>query len=208
MPEIFASEDTLADAVHIVHPDSAARAAIARHALLFGRHAEIYQSYAELFDRLPASGIVIAASLAGEGGLRGLADRLADRRRHMPIIAFSDDLAIHEMARALKEGIAHFIAADIPSAAFQALLEEVVEHNADQLERYMARKEAIVRAEHLTSRERQVMGMIAKGLRTDAIAQSAGIASRTVEIHRLNAVRKLGAKTTAQAVAVYTRSLS
>ena len=54
----------------------------------------------------------------------------------------------------------------------------------------------------LSSREREVLGLIADGLSGDAVAHSLCIAPETVRRHIANARRKLGATTRAHAVAV------
>lgn len=53
----------------------------------------------------------------------------------------------------------------------------------------------------LSSRERDCLQLIAQGLRVDAIGDRRVIATVTVELHLRSARRKLGAKTTAEAVA-------
>lgn len=53
----------------------------------------------------------------------------------------------------------------------------------------------------LSSRERDCLQLIARGFRVDAISHRLGIAIVTVEVHLRGARRKLGAKTTAEAVA-------
>jgi DNA-binding CsgD family transcriptional regulator len=53
----------------------------------------------------------------------------------------------------------------------------------------------------LTPRERQCLSLVASGLMTKQIAAEIGISEKTVEFHLTHARRKLGARTTAQAVA-------
>jgi len=43
----------------------------------------------------------------------------------------------------------------------------------------------------LTEREAEVLDLVVLGLKNDEIAENLGIASRTVEVHRLHAMRKL-----------------
>lgn len=59
--------------------------------------------------------------------------------------------------------------------------------------------------EPLTSREREVVALVAAGLTSKEIAQSLGIGSRTVETHRANAMRKLRLRTVAE-LALYAAS--
>lgn len=46
-------------------------------------------------------------------------------------------------------------------------------------------------ADRLTAREAEVVDLAVLGLKNDEIAENLGIASRTVEVHRLHAMRKL-----------------
>lgn len=54
----------------------------------------------------------------------------------------------------------------------------------------------------LTNRERQVMEFVAKGLRNREAGARLNISARTVEIHRANAIRKLGAANTIEAIRI------
>ena len=59
---------------------------------------------------------------------------------------------------------------------------------------------SIQEAECLTLRERMVLAEIVKGLSSKEIAARAGVSPRTVEFHRANLLRKIGAKNTAALV--------
>ncbi|MFX8633135.1 helix-turn-helix transcriptional regulator, partial [Acinetobacter baumannii] len=54
----------------------------------------------------------------------------------------------------------------------------------------------------LSEREREVMRLIAQGLRTREIAERLSLSHKTVEKHRTNLMRKLGVRSAA-AVAAY-----
>jgi DNA-binding NarL/FixJ family response regulator len=58
----------------------------------------------------------------------------------------------------------------------------------------------------LTSRETQVLALLAEGKSTDAIADAFGIAERTARAHLQMIVAKLGASDGAQAVAIALRA--
>ena len=53
----------------------------------------------------------------------------------------------------------------------------------------------------LSDREREVMNLIARGLRTREIALRLSLSHKTVEKHRTNLMRKLGLRTVAAVVA-------
>ncbi len=56
------------------------------------------------------------------------------------------------------------------------------------------------RADSLTDREREVLGLVAAGEANKAIARQLGISFRTVELHRSHNLEKMRAKTVAQLV--------
>jgi DNA-binding CsgD family transcriptional regulator len=55
---------------------------------------------------------------------------------------------------------------------------------------------------HLTQRETECLQWLARGLRQDALADQLNISRTTVEMHIVNARKKLGAQTTTHAVAI------
>lgn len=57
-------------------------------------------------------------------------------------------------------------------------------------------------ASPLTSRERECLSLAASGLLTKQIAAEIGVSDKTVELHLAQARRKLGARTTAHAIAM------
>jgi len=56
-----------------------------------------------------------------------------------------------------------------------------------------------------TPRERQIVALIAQGLRTKDIARELCVSTDTVETHRHNIIRKTGLKTAPQIVAEFIR---
>ena len=62
--------------------------------------------------------------------------------------------------------------------------------------------EAAVKLKLLTSRERDVLDGLAKGLPNKSIAYDLGISPRTVEIHRANLMSKLGANSLSEALRI------
>ena len=56
-------------------------------------------------------------------------------------------------------------------------------------------------ARHLTPREWDVLFLVAKGMRRERMAHKLGIAVATIDLHCANLRRKMGARTTAEAVA-------
>ena len=55
----------------------------------------------------------------------------------------------------------------------------------------------------LTTRQTQVIELAMQGVPNKEIAQRLRVAYNTVRVHRVNLLRKMGAKSMAQAVAIY-----
>ena len=55
----------------------------------------------------------------------------------------------------------------------------------------------------LTTRQTQVIELAMQGVPNKEIAQRLSVAYNTVRVHRVNLLRKIGAKSMAQAVAIY-----
>jgi two-component system nitrate/nitrite response regulator NarL len=63
---------------------------------------------------------------------------------------------------------------------------------SDLLERKHGREEAVLKLARLTPREKQVLGLIARGKKTIEIAETLVISSETARTHVQNILTKLG----------------
>ena len=62
------------------------------------------------------------------------------------------------------------------------------------------RQEILQRVKMLTTRERQVLGLVAAGETNKGVARHLGISEKTVEIHRAKVMEKMHAKSLAELV--------
>ncbi|KJD34073.1 LuxR family transcriptional regulator [Tamlana nanhaiensis] len=69
---------------------------------------------------------------------------------------------------------------------------------AEKMINYMS--EQSVSENLLSNKEKEVLGLIAKGLTTKEIAKQLFVSSRTIETHRANIIKKLEAKNTAELI--------
>jgi DNA-binding NarL/FixJ family response regulator len=61
------------------------------------------------------------------------------------------------------------------------------------------------RKDPLTAREQEILGLVARGDSSPAIARSLGVAENTVKTHLANVYRKTGARNRVQATRFYLR---
>jgi DNA-binding NarL/FixJ family response regulator len=100
------------------------------------------------------------------------------------------DTTATELVRAINEAAAgrRYLSPPLSDRAVEAYMGR--SHDRRRGDRYGA----------LTTREREVLQLVAEGLTSHAIAQRLGVSRRTVESHRANLMRKLGVPTTAALV--------
>ena len=167
-----------------------------------GLRAEVFGSAREwLESKLPevASCLVLDIRLPGPSGLDFQAE-LAKANIQIPIIFMTGHGDIPMTVKAMKAGAIDFLTKPFRD---QDMLDAVAV--AIERDRTRRREEKIVaelRAvfETLTTRERDVLALVASGLMNKQIAAEIGLAEITVKIHRGHLMRKMGARSLADLV--------
>jgi FixJ family two-component response regulator len=167
-----------------------------------GLKVESFSSAAELLrSNLPdvASCLVLDVRLPGLSGL-DFQSELAKANIHIPVIFITGYGDIPMSVKAMKAGAVDFLTKPFRD---QDMLDAV----AVALERDRKRREgekhvADLRAhfDALTSREREVMGLVAAGMLNKQVAGELGLSVITVKIHRGNVMRKMGVRSLADLV--------
>jgi FixJ family two-component response regulator len=186
--------------LHILDGDSARRAQLARLAFAAGHHAEIYANAEELLSHAPSSGIVLAHDTPAGEGVPALIAAMMRAGQWLPVIAISENPDTEAVVRSIKAGALDYLG--VPQQI--APLNEAVAKAAREAETHRAQRarsaEARQRISRLSLREREVLDRLAEGCSNKAIARDLEISPRTVEIHRMKMMGKLGARHAAEAV--------
>src|ERR1700752_704271 len=198
-PKTVASTEPL---VFIVDDDDSMRQALTRLFYSVKLQVEVFASAQEfLKSERPdvPSCLVLDVRLPGLSGLEFQAE-LAKENIRIPIVFISGHGDIPMSVRAMKAGAIDFLAKPFRD---QDLLDAV----AAAIQRDQARREqehvvADLRAhfESLTSREREIMGLVASGLMSKQIAAKFELSEITVKVHRSHLMKKMGARTAAELV--------
>jgi FixJ family two-component response regulator len=136
--------------------------------------------------------LVLDVRLPGASGLEFQAE-LARRGIAMPVVFVSAHADVAMSVAAMKAGALEFLTKPVRD---QDLLDAVHRGLAQDRERRAAHAEQADlarRADHLTPREREVVGLVAGGLPNKLIAARLDLSEVTVKVHRAQAMKKLKA---------------
>lgn len=190
------SEDTIL----IFDGDEKRRAQICYLLRNYACHVEPFGDPAEPYLRFPPTGKI----LAHDDG-HSISDVHSALRQHaawLPIIAYSESPQPEIVVNALGAGAVDYLSWPFEFGNFTAHLERLDARLPDIRRSRTKGIHARKKLKALSQRERQVLDCMSEGLTSRAIAGELGISPRTVEIHRANAIRKLGATGTVEAVRI------
>jgi FixJ family two-component response regulator len=135
-------------------------------------------------------------------GLNGLEVQEALRRRacRHPVLFLTGHGDIPMAVRATRAGALDFLEKPVKAALLLSRVRSALNH--DRRNRRSTGRSAADNADFdgLTPREREVAALLVQGLSSAAMARKLRLSVRTVEMHRLRLLRRLGVDNTARAV--------
>ena len=182
--------------VFVIDDDVAMRTTLSSLFRSVGLRVELFGSAHE-FARIKmpdvASCLVLDIRLPGVSGLDFQAE-LAEADTRIPIIFMTGHGDIPMSVKAMKAGAIDFLTKpfrdqDILDAVIRAIERDQKRRDSDK-----AVSELRILFDSLTSREREVMTLVAAGLMNKQIAAELGIAEITVKVHRGHLMRKMKAR--------------
>jgi FixJ family two-component response regulator len=188
--------------VFVIDDDASMRRALANLFQSVGLRVEVFGSAPEMLQsKLPdvASCLVLDIRLPGLSGLDFQAE-LAKANIHIPIIFMTGHGDIPMTVRAMKGGAIDFLTKPFRD---QDMLDAVVmaierDRKRREIEKVVVDLQALFAT--LTSREREVLALVATGLMNKQVAAELGLAEITVKIHRGHIMKKMGARSLADLV--------
>ena len=191
--------------VFVVDDDEAVRDAIATLLGGNGTPCETYASADAFLDAAaawpsPRGGcLVLDVRMPGTSGL-DLQDELKARGLDLPIVFITGYGDVPSAVRAMKGGALDFLAKPFTASALSSRIREALRADA---ERRAERRDVAAlrqRAARLSPRERDVFNRVAAGDANKVVALDLGISERTVEVHRGQVMKKMGARNLASLV--------
>lgn len=193
---------TFSNKVHVIDPDSRRRAHIAFQLADSALRAEVYESLEELERFSPEAGFVLLNVDGSDEPLRNLTDYFRAQSNFLPVAVYSSSLDVRQVVECLQSGAADYLVWPVSAADIVSTIDRSVGRAREGVLENTRRASACSQVAALTRRERQVLAGIVEGMSNKAIGDHFEISSRTVEVHRANTLRKLGVRTTAEAVRI------
>lgn len=190
------------ETVHIIDENVSRRASMTRSVLSIGYHAELYEGLEEFSSRPPSSGIIMAYDKGTGSIVPDVLGTMSNSRRHAPRAVYSSDIKIERIVEVMLAGAIDYLAWPLTSQTLRKSLGNIGRISEATLER--RRKEAAARilVDQLTPRENNVLAALIDGASSKDMAAMFGLSLRTVEVHRASMMKKLGARSAADAARI------
>ncbi len=135
--------------------------------------------------------LLLDVKMPGESGLE-LQRRLSPLQIALPVVFMSGGSSAAEAVQAMKAGALDFLIKPFDDNELLAVVERALARSVEDEKTNLSVQEAARRFATLSAREAQIARLVASGLQNQQIAAELGIAERTVKLHRMHMMRKLG----------------
>jgi two-component system, LuxR family, response regulator FixJ len=187
--------------LHYVDGDVRERARFTQLAVEVGHHCELYDDLDELSAYPPRAGlIVLRDAWSIKGGVVGALSRLQEAGVWLAVIVVGDAQTPSQIVDAIKAGALDYLTLPIEAGRLGRCLTRTAEEAKRTASLRRRKMEARKMIDGLSAREAEVLELLAAGHSNKNIARALGISPRTVEIHRTNMMKKLGATHAASVV--------
>lgn len=188
--------------IAIVDDDEAVRQSTSQTVQRSGFHARMFASGDDFIGSEtgePVSCILLDLHMPGKTGLAVLA-ALRERGDSPPVIVITAHGDLAAAIDAMKLGACDFIEKPYKTDNLLAAIKAALESSVDVRDANAFRAHAVALVDTLTSRQRQVLLGILRGLQNKIIAFELGLSIRTIETYRAQLLEKLHVRGTAEAV--------
>jgi two-component system response regulator FixJ len=190
--------------IHLVDDDEAIRRSAGFMLKTSGFRVRTYESGDALLkdgSNLEPGCILLDIRMPGMDGLE-VQQALRDRGITLPVVIMTGHGDVSLAVQAMKAGAVDFIEKPFEKAVLVDAIGQAFDRLGRSKEATERAKDAHVRLQALTPREREVLDGLAQGLPNKTIAYDLGISPRTVEIHRANLMTKLEVRSLSEALRI------
>ena len=191
--------------VCVVDDDASVREALANLLESVGFETQLFSSTEQFRRRTRPEGpacLVLDVRLPGANGL-DFQDTLKKAGISIPIVFITAHGTVPMASRALRAGAVEFLMKPFQKNELLAAIHQALERDRAQRVEESELGELQSRFNELTSREREVLELVASGLTNKEIASQLGISEVTIKMHRGQVMRKMNADTFADLVRMF-----
>lgn len=193
--------------VHLVDDDPAVRRSLGRLLSAAGHHVLTHACAAEFYGRFDpeaAGCLILDRRMPGTDGHEVQA-WLKQRRACLPVIFLTGQGDIPSTVQAMRDGAFDYLTKPIVADALLACVDAALGLNCERRARRAEQDAYAEKVHSLTRREREVLDAAVAGRLNKQIADELDIVEKTVKVHRARAMKKMGASTFADLVAMVVR---
>lgn len=172
--------------------------------VIYGFKTECFSSGEEFLkvQSLSSVGCVLLDNqMPGISGLEVQA-KLKQSGQNLSILFMSGASSYADVVDAIRNGAVGFLQKPFLHEQLITQVTDAVAQNLKQLQTENSREEYMARVEKLTAREKEVYELVVLGQTNKSIAKQMSISISTVEFHRRNMLKKLGAASMAELMAI------
>jgi two-component system response regulator FixJ len=129
-----------------------------------------------------------------------LQNELSKRGINIPIIFISGHADIADSAKAFRAGAVDFLEKPFDNVVLLERINEAIKKDVSFREEFVKKRRIQDRIDHLTTREKEVLGLIVKSHSNKESAKILNISNRTVDVHRASIMEKMQAENVAELI--------
>lgn len=196
--------------VFVVDDDASIRDALSLLISLKGLRASVFASaedFLAVYDLQWRGCLLTDLQMPGMSGL-DLQAKLQQRGSALPVVVLTAHGDVATTRTALKNGAVDFLEKPVDDEVLIDVLRNAIRIDTEGHRVRLQRVETMTRLGRLTSRERDVLHLLAEGLQHREIAERLTISPRTVEVYKARMMEKLQCRTLADVVRIGTEALA
>jgi len=183
-------------AVYIVDDDEAVRHSLSLLMQSVGLEAMCFasaQAFLDGYDASKPSCLILDVRMPEMSGL-DLQRVLNEHQIQIPVIIITGHGDVPLAVRAMKAGAMDVLEKPFNEQALLDAITKAITKSSESFEDQNSRAKYQERAEHLSPREREIMGLLILGKGSKKIAAQLGISPKTVDVHRIHIMEKMEVK--------------
>ncbi len=186
--------------INVIDPDVRRRANVAHQLMARGLHVEIFEDIAEFAEGGQIRGLVFISDDSVDPAEHRVRVIREATNAILLVVVYAEDPDAELVVEAMRAGAIDYLKWPFDGGRLETVFRRLEDDKSLQTE--ALKSEAHAKVQSLSGREANVLALLVQGLPNKQMARNLSISPRTIEIHRANMMRKLGAQTTSDAIRI------